>query len=386
MAIIFLLVLYIANSASAMEPSAPSDPLTVTDVIVDKTADNAVLAREEAIAAAPLLALQKLAEQSLTAEDFLNFNLPEDDDVAGFVQDFEITNEKLSTTRYVGNFTVRFRAGIKDYIERQAHYPLESATGEEKQDQDGPALILPYFENTAGDVLLWEDPNPWRTVWQGPQPPMQDDMPKFIVPLGDINDVTAGPANDVWKHDYSVVEKLRKKYGVGKVVITAANRAGDYLSIDCYVYQNGMLSKKTALTPYVGDAGDTDAFRRGLVAVLKYLQELPAQEPMTTAANSAATPLTGQGSGVTLSTSMRFDHLATWMDAQKRIATIAPPVALEINSISKTGASFTVRYDGTIDALKQSLADQGIALILAGVDISGNSGPQKPLYSLQIIN
>lgn len=293
----------------APQPAMEDSMLSVTDVMVDKTAANAVVAREEAMVEARRLAFRMLAERHLSPSAYANLKMPDDVVIATLVQDFEIKSEQLSSTRYVANFTVRFRDAIRNYIsipvmprpaygygqgygQEQSGYNTDVGQGVQGQApyghmasgqqqtggmtppalDAGSVLILPYYENMAGDTLLWEEPNPWRQMWQLSPPRQANSKHQVIVPLGDIADVAAGPAEAVWKGDYTTIEKLRRQYGVAQVVLAVANKSGAYMTIDLHTYDGKALRRRNALTPYVGEKSEDDAWRQAMYEVISYLQ------------------------------------------------------------------------------------------------------------------
>lgn len=272
--------------------------LTVTDVIVDKTAENAVIAREEAMTEARRLAFRMLAERHLSPSAYANLKMPDDMTIATLVQDFEIKSEQLSSTRYVANYTVRFRDAVRNFIsipvmprrayDNNAAAQLAAPGGGQNPAManqtpaagemmpptldDGSVLLLPYYENMAGKTVLWEDPNPWRQMWQLSPPRQTNGRHQVIVPLGDIGDISAGPADAVWSGDYTAIEKLRRQYGVSQVVLAVANKSGAYMTIDMHVYDGKSLRRRNALTPYVGEKPDDAAWQQAMYEVISYLQ------------------------------------------------------------------------------------------------------------------
>jgi hypothetical protein len=480
--------------------------LIVTDVIVDQTADNAVVARDEAIKSARRLAFQKLAERHLAAG--VQPKVPDDVVLATLVQDFEIKNEQLSSTRYVGNFTVRFRDKIRNFISvpvvpqarrrvydtsqmqtatqpsaengavppttengamppgwqepvwneqgTVAHLPdttktiQRPATG--KPPVSGMVLILPYYENMAGKTVLWEDPNPWRDIWQNALPRNQTSQ-QVVVPLGDISDVAAGPADSVWSGSYNTVEKLRQQYGVQQVVLAVANKSGAYMTIDIHVYDGRTLRRRNAVTPYVGEKSDDEAWRQSMYDVLSYLQRpqrgaearvedisrsLTAQRNTAVEIDNAAVTTyapperpahTGNpypsgyqqqaptdsyagprpsfvttntphdvppnvpnalndpyartldifGAATEVEVTFMFNNFSDWVDVQKRLSSMSPPVRMDIRALSSNSARFVLKHTGSVDTLRQALSAQGIRMgplqTAAGV---------APFYDLQI--
>jgi hypothetical protein len=86
--------------------------LTVDDVPVDVTAKDANAARDQAIAAVQSKAFDKLVGQLVTnAADQARLH-PGQQQIEGFVQDFMVENERVSTVRYIGTYSVRFRESL----------------------------------------------------------------------------------------------------------------------------------------------------------------------------------------------------------------------------------------------------------------------------------
>lgn len=451
--------------------------LIITDVMVDKTADNAVKAREEAMAEARRLAFQKLAERHLTPAAYATFRMPDDRTIATLVQDFEIKGEQVSAKRYVAKFTVRFRDAVRNYInvpyaprevvvqpvtqnwrqlpaDQSGQFPQEGnvaaggntipaqgslsagAAGTSYNDNAAsaarvaaPVLLLPYYENMAGRTILWEDPNPWRDVWQrmpgqarGVSPQL---LSKIIIPLGDISDISAGNADAVWSGDYKTLEKLRGHYGVSEVVLAVANKSGPQMTIDLYFYANGALKRRNALTPYVGEKPEAAAWQQAMYDVLAYLQRPPVDagqaaaaisrsltQPQAarpdaalarpslittgTAASAAPNGASAYDSGYAapynpvaavagaqdIEAQLNFTDFNAWLNVQKRFSSMSPPVRIDLRSLSRNTARFTIRYGGGAAALQSALAAQGIAMSPSR-EVTTTSG--APVYDLRVL-
>ena len=479
---------------------AVANPLVVADVVVDKEAENSVVAREKAINDSRIEAFKKLAERNMTPAEFKKFKMPKDSDIAMLVQDFEIQDEQMSTTRYVGTFTIRFRDAVRSYINVQDDAPeavdvaSEEHSGEnhvemgaaidnpdpvaaEEIDEDpqtamearpdwkesiygqkarpglvrsnAPApqefepiaksvLILPYFEDMAGQTLLWEEQNPWLLMWQGALPKSTANGRQFYVPLGDISDIAAGAGNGIWDGDYRAVDKLLANYHAEQAVLAVANRSGTELSIDIYTYSNGKLRRRDTLKPFAADMTATEAYRKGITETISYLQapyvprrpslvsesisrELTAQTrapndtvvidsrgevPLSSGrpslitqqggayeqprggyvpgeawspALAGGTMNPGAGGATRLEATMQFNDSRSWMDMQKRLAGMNPPVQVDISSLSANSATFTLSSSAPLGAVKQSLYSRGVELRPPSVQPGG-----RAVYDLRL--
>lgn len=422
------IILALVSATGAQAQSV--DAFTVPSVIVDKTAANAVVAREEAMNDARRAAFRKLAERYMTPQAAMDLPLPDDKTLATLVQDLEIKRERLSSTRYVGDFTVRFRDGVRQYIpvttvpnempgDALALDPsgeaISPALGAMAQTASGgrvlltsPVLLLPYLQDISGQMILWGEPNPWRQLWQN-RPPKAATVVgaaeskaaegKVIVPLGDISDISAGPDGGVWSGDYSAIEKLRAHYNVDSVIVAVANRSGMQMTVDLYSYQSGGLTRRGQLRPVLDPALD-DAAAYGVAADM-VLRDILTTQPLAGARGAQADDvvaavsqdLTGgagvapmqpgytvsvaspvappvvpmhAGPGARIPAAMQFADFMTWMETQKRLADIVPQVRVDIQSISRNHARFTLGFDGDVNTLTAVLAEKGLRLSQAG--------------------
>ena len=91
--------------------------MTVSDAPVDVTAKNSAAARDQAIATAQSKAFDRLVKRLVpNAADQARVH-PSQQDIESFVQDFGVENERVSSVRYIGLYSVRFRAGrVQKYL------------------------------------------------------------------------------------------------------------------------------------------------------------------------------------------------------------------------------------------------------------------------------
>ena len=88
---------------------AQQDVFVATGVPVDITGDLATL-RDQAMMQAQRDAFRKILAEIAPAQDVATLALPPDEQLTSWVQDFEIEDEKMSASRYIGRFTFRFAA------------------------------------------------------------------------------------------------------------------------------------------------------------------------------------------------------------------------------------------------------------------------------------
>lgn len=434
--------------AAVADPA--SDPLTVLDVTVDKTDQNAVVAREQALIDARRLAFQKLAERNLSAEDLKELKTPDDKTLSLLVRDFEIKKEQASANRYVANLTVRFSEGVQEFIAlKNAPATVEETSGEIAFSDEpvkeeilplppvpaGPRniLVLPYFETMSGKTRLWDDPNPWREAWQAAGNLRLDQDITLVVPVGDIRDVSSGSPEGVWSGDFALLERLLGNYGATEIVLAVANKSTVSMLVDWYIYRGGRMERQRPLMPYMNSKDDAATYREAIGELSRAIQtpaattvEKPRVEDIAKEVSEAiSSPKTPENDWipeppkvtssevpvkpapdnvspfpavvpeaaqkVTVDAAMSFTAFPQWLEVQKRLAAISPPPVVEISSLTKNAAHFKVHYDGPMEKLKQALAQKGMMLNLPPVEVDTSVvEPDKPapstVYDLRMAN
>ena len=207
---LFLVLALCHPARAAVDPA-----YTVEEVEVDVTAKNAVLAREKALEEAQVKAYTTLAERFLPPEEFAVFKAPDAQTVSLLVQDFEVTNEQLSTTRYKGTYTIRFRpTAFKSQIGAATGTAIPATLPK-------PVLVLPMKEE-SGAVALWSDNNPWMRAWRN-LPSDRSMMQPTVLPLGDADDLARLGDNDGLRYDPVKVQDLATKYNADDVAVLLAS-------------------------------------------------------------------------------------------------------------------------------------------------------------------
>jgi hypothetical protein len=110
----WLLVIALALFGSG--PALAAEPYVVSGVPVDVTAADSATARDQAIVEGQRKAFSMLMEQLLGVDKAPTIQTPNDAQLAGMVQDFEVESERLSSVRYIGVMTYRFDAASIDAI------------------------------------------------------------------------------------------------------------------------------------------------------------------------------------------------------------------------------------------------------------------------------
>ena len=369
-------ILVVLAVFAVFTPSAPAfaledDPaFTVSGVTVDETADNAAMAREQAMVKARRQAMSMLAERILSGDDFKKFQMPADDAMGSFIQDFEIQGEKLSPTRYMASMTFRFIPdAVRNYL-GQADIGVTARA-------EHSVLILPFL-SIDGKNLLWEEGNGWLAAWK--RAPHRDLLTDIFVPAGDVLDAEAANVDAVLSGATETIGKLTSRYGAKEAVIAIASggTAEKPLTIEVYQFVAGELGHTRTLTVVASDVEDTAALMDlGVTQVGDYLDA--QQQALSGGRRSGKLDITANAA---------FDSAAQWADIQRRLDRIEG-LEKSVVSLGQTGAGLELAWPGDEADLRARMQTQGLML---GAGLHQTTDDAQPddgadtVYEIRLMN
>ena len=199
-------------AATGAGRAAGSEAFTVKGVKVDVTAASTAVARDLALEMGEGLAFRRLLERLTLRVD--HARLPEFDtaDIAPFVLDFAVAQEKASSVRYLATLNYSFKADEirRLLIDRNIRFAETTSK---------PVLVLPVYQ-AAGSLLLWDDPNPWRQAWAGREAFYS--LVPAILPEGDLADIAAIGAEQAVAGDDQRLSAIAGRYNAGDTVVALA--------------------------------------------------------------------------------------------------------------------------------------------------------------------
>ncbi len=192
--------------------AADSSIFVVERVKVDVTADDAVSAQEQAFHQAQIQAFNILANRMVAEGDVPKMTVPDANIIATMIKDFEVSNERISTVRYVGEYTFHFDPkSLGNYF---------SITGVQYTDtKSKPLLILPVLQKN-GKTTIWGLENIWMKSWSGKQ--FGAALVPVEVPIGDLDDV--GDINDdnALRFERKNLDRMLLRYNAREAAIVIA--------------------------------------------------------------------------------------------------------------------------------------------------------------------
>lgn len=214
--VFFITILCLSLVGLTQTPAFASDsPYSVTGVDVDVLAESSVKARNKAFLDAKRKAFGVLATRYYSEEELKVMKTPSDDVISGFIQDFKIASEQVSTKRYKGVFDFRFKSSeVNRHFGRGPINFVGDTTDKHKK-----VLLIPFYHEEKKAVVFNLEQNPfWGSLLV--------DLPKFpdvILPEGNIQDVTdIGTKNPTFMTPVTI-RKLKARYNVNAILIAIAH-------------------------------------------------------------------------------------------------------------------------------------------------------------------
>ena len=332
---ILTVVMFVLGSAIGLTVNAyAGDPFTVGGVHVDATAEDALIAQTEAIAQGQVTAANILIKRMSLASErrAKGFAGVSAEDGPKMIRALEITNEKRSANRYLGDISVAFnRAAVEQYMRAKGLRIIAT--------QSRKRLVIPAVQGQD----LWE-PSPWSYAWRRANidhalTPMQT-----ITPSVDVLRVIRNPNTRAL--NMQKLQAVGRVYGLQQILIVNATREGTGYSA---TIQD--IAVDTETSRYLGRV-------RGLTAAETMRKVVRKVENDWKA--SAVTAVNAET--VILPVSILYRSHAEWVGLKDVINGSAQIRSAQLEAVSKSGALMSLYYGGDIDRLRNELAFKGVSL------------------------
>jgi len=373
-ACVLVLVILAATRAELALAQDSEDAYSAT-VKVDATAESAAAARDAARLDGQRRALAAVVGRLSGASEPAQLPKLDDKAITDMVQSFEVANERMSTVRYVADYTFHFRsAKVRRLVRVADTTPVEgtgksTAEGTGKSTAEGAGkttaesssksiVVLPVFKNGAS-LTLWNDPNAWRGAWA--QRSAASGPTHLLLPLGDAGDLAAIDADQAGSGDATGLAAIAKQNGGSEAVValaTARRQDGRLVGVEVSVkhYRAGRLvdAHGNSYDANPGE-GETDILRRAADAVAADIESGVKKDTASSFDRQAS-----------LTISVPITSLGEWLQVRNRLASVTSIRKVDLLSLSRQEAKIAVKYIGDQDQLKSRLAE--VDLELAGSD------------------
>lgn len=345
----FIALIFSAFLCLAVMPAAAqqADPYSVSEVPVDVTAGSALQAREKAFADVQRLAFRRLMDR-LVAEGQPRVPEPPAREIEAMVRDVIVESEKASAVRYIASFTVRFKPeAIRSLLEGSGLSYVDT--------RRPPLVVVPVL--VAGDgPVLWDDPNPWREAWAR-RP--SDGLVPFIVPTGELADVTLVSAKQAVAHDVAALTALARRHGAHDVLVAVATVAGgpDTLpSLSVATVGFGPAAPQGESLRLAAKPDDT------LPMLMDRAVETIAQHVVSGHKQLAAIPPGQEAAGPINALVPLSGGMQEWLALRGRLAAVPLVKRVEVVSLTRDEAAVVLHVAGAMPQVEQVLHQAGFTL------------------------
>ncbi|MEQ8708001.1 MAG: DUF2066 domain-containing protein [Rhodospirillales bacterium] len=340
----FLLLFAIISFSVPAVAQTATDPYSVNGVPVDETAASAQAARTTALANGQKKAFDILLRRLTLSADHSRLPAIPAGQIVNYVRDFSV-DEKSSDVRYIAQMDVRFRSADVRSLLRNYSIPFAETVAR-------PLVILPVYE-AAGDLKLWEEPNPWRAAWQ--RVVVNEGLSPMVMPLGDLPDLSALTASQAVNGDADRIATITSRYAAnGALVATASVKDSTAGTVEVYASAFGRGATDTVFSNSFRPAdGETPE------AVMDR-----ARDWLRTAVDDAWKDRNlirfGQEAVVLVRVPIR--SLSDWNDIRRRLDDIAIIYKRELLSLALDRAMVDLYFTGDADQLRSALAQKDLVL------------------------
>jgi hypothetical protein len=337
---------------AALPALAAENVYTVANYPVEASAENAVTAKERALADAQQSAFRSLLKRLVPVTAFPHVRKLASVQAADLIEGVRVRKERNSRTDYIASFDFSFQSkAVRDLLRRE---------GIPFVDEQAPAVTLVPVWRTAAGQAPREDAA-WSGVWKGLdlenslspvklvalRPEVQ---PQSVAALagGDLGALRALAAQ--YNSEYVLLALGESDAATGRLTLTLAGRDG----------VGGIVLKRQ----YRIDARDP-AYTTELAAVVA-LRTLEGRWKAIKAKGGVSDPAAAARGDIDLLIGVEFRGMAEWQQISRKLGAVPGVEELEVAGLSARGARVTLRFREGAERLADELAGQGLVLRNSG--------------------
>ena len=342
-----LLLLWSAMFSPLPARAQSSDPFVVANVEVDVTAANAAEARKRALAEGEVRAFNLLLKRLTLRTDHARLPALKPKEIADYLQHMAVTGAKTSPVRWLASLTFTFKPADTRRFLRESGFEF-AETGSK------PVLVLPVYK-AAGVVVLWDEPNPWRSAWTSVS--ASDGLVPMRLPRGDLTDIATIGAEQAAAGDKSRLRAIARRYQLGDVIVALATLkpspvGGPTLEIAINRFGSGQ-GDQTIVTSMVAGAGETlqETTRRAALDVAVQIEDQWKRDN-----------LIQFGQAAVLAVRLPLRGLGDWVKVRKRLERVAVISRADLVLLSRDEARVNLHYLGQTEQLSLALSQVDLLL------------------------
>ena len=337
----------LATFALSFEANANAPAIyTVAKVSVAAEADNAVAAKEKALAKAQQIALRNLLKRMTGWSAHSKLPILPDDMVERMVEGFAVRQESNSNTRYLATLDFSFEPNaVRDILNRFGFPYIEQ--------QAAQALLVPVM--MEGGAVRQGSDHSWYQAFSALDTEHAMTPIKLVPPAANLS---ASMVNDLSVNSRSVFDTLSYQYRSENLILAIADIDPQATQLRLQLIGRdtvGSFALKRAFRIY-----DRDIDGAAKIAAEISLKIIEGRWKVTQLAGQGV--VEGQADLQTLSLTAQFSGLKSWQSIRARLQRVPGVQGLDIKSLNARGASLTIDFPGGSERFAQAARSQGLAL------------------------
>lgn len=330
------------------QPSLAENVFEVRNVAVDVTAGAAADARKLALLDGKLRAFNILLKRLTLRMEHKSLPILTAEEIDTYINDFSVSNEKTSPVRYLALLTFRFKPEPVRALLSDQGFSFAVTVSK-------PVLVLPVFQ-TAGALILWDDPNPWRDAWAAEA--KNHGLLPTKLPLGDLADIAAIGAEQSMDGDLQRLNAIAQRYGASDTLVVfgvlrvEAAKARRVLEVYFTRYGNKFRGQ-TEVVNFSQEENETldDLLSRAANEITYIVEDNWKRDNLMQLSNFGIIPVT-----------LSILNLKDWVLVRSRLSSVAVVRRTEIVLLSKDEVRLNLHFFGETDQLSLALEQADIKL------------------------
>jgi hypothetical protein len=344
----------IVATASAALAAAADKPYTVGNYPVDATANDAVAAKEKALADGQQAALKSLFKRLVPVTAYPRLAKLRDLKAGDYIDGVSVRKERNSSTQYIANLDFAFQPKAVREVLRREGIPFV--------DLQAPSvLIVPVYvaptTNTTVPAALTpaSGQKTWMDSWKGLDlthalTPAKLEVMKPVIHADTLKGIVAGQDNAIriltneYNSELALVAVAEPDLQTKKLTVTIAGRdaAGVFTLKRTYRYLINDFSYATELASLVA------------------LGTLEGRWKAIKSRPSIGRSFTGSGPPAPVQLTVEFGNAAEWPDLRRQISETPGVEDIRYAGVSGNTADIALRFPGGGEGLAESLAAVGL--------------------------
>jgi hypothetical protein len=335
---------------ATLDAQASDNVYTISNYPIEAQAENAVAAKEKALAEGQQAAFRSLLKRLIPVTAYPRAKRLGSIKGADLIEGVKVRSERNSSTDYIASFDFSFQAkGVRDLLRREG-IPFTD-------DQAPTVTLVPVWRSAPAQPP--RDETAWTNIWKGLD--LENALtPIKLQPLK--KEIRAETVNAIAGGDGSAMRALAAEYNSEYVLLAFAEPDTVAGRLSVTLAGRDAVGAITLKRPYRIDARDP-GYASELAAVIA-LRTLEGRWKAVKVRGGPASAATGGGGGgdTDLLIAVEFRGMAQWQDISRRLAATPGVEELDVAGLSARGARVTLRYAQGAQQLADELARQGLNL------------------------